>query len=368
MMESQKIIKNVAMIVAIILAFNIVASICYGIVTLSGVLNDSDTEHISDVFDTTNVKVKPSNLRIDVSSVNLSIKEGEEFKVETNSNHIKVKETSNQLYIKEENHKLIKTRVNAEVTVYVPNGYIFDDVSIDNGAGKVNFETLSTKNFLLDVGAGKVNIDYLTVSNEAKINSGAGKTVIHNTTIHNLDLDVGVGAVTLNAKLVGKNEIDAGVGSLEINLLGSLDDYKIKVDKGIGTCKIDGNSVADNTFYGTGDNIIVIDGGVGSIHVNFEKSINNSTTFTKTYTVLNKTASNEENRYYVTLQVFQGEVDTVLIEDKDNILDVDGTYEFTFVKNNKIEDRIESIFSNSELIDIKKTDKKGLEQIQEKIS
>ena len=202
----------------------------------------------------------------------------------------------------------------------MPIDYKFFKVSMNNGAGKVDLESINTKRLYLDLGAGKVTINNLEVGEEARIDTGAGKTVINNATINDLNLNLGVGTVTLNSKLTGNNEIDAGLGSLEINLLGNSNDYKIKVDKGIGSCKIDGNSISDNTFYGDGENIIIIDGGVGNINVNYGNKLEEKTTFTRTYTVLNKTPSQEENKYYVTLQIFQGEVDTVVIEDKDNFL------------------------------------------------
>ncbi len=339
------------------------------LITILEIFKISDSDFLfNDKYQNISIKENKENLKIDVSSLHLIIKEGDKFEVETASQYIKIKEDSKNIYIKEEDNRLLKIKSNDKITILIPKDFSFTNVSIHNGAGKVTIEQLIADNFDLDVGAGKISISNLVANNQARIDTGASKTAFENVNIHNLHLNTGVGSVQLNGKLSGVNEIDAGVGTLKIKLSGSLEDYKIKVDKGIGTCKIDGSSVSDNTYYGNGENIIVLDGGVGSIHVDFENSIQSSKTFTRTYTVLNKIQSNEENKYYVTLQVFQKEVDTVLIEDSENLLQVDKTYEFTFYKNNnQIQDTIDSIFSNSEIIQIKETNKLGLEQVQEQI-
>ncbi len=44
----------------------------------------------------------------------------------------------------------------------------------------------------------------------------------------------------------------------------------MKVDKGIGTIKIDGREIANQVIYGDGQNYIEVDGGIGSININFE--------------------------------------------------------------------------------------------------
>lgn len=92
--------------------------------------------------------------------------------------------------------------------------------------------------------------------------------------------------------------------------------------------------------------------------------------FIKTYNILNITKSNDNNYIYLTIRQFQEEeVQTVKVEKKlcPNI--VEGkNYEFTIKPNFRVEDNISSIFRNSTILEIKETDKIGLEQIQESIS
>lgn len=92
--------------------------------------------------------------------------------------------------------------------------------------------------------------------------------------------------------------------------------------------------------------------------------------FTRTYNV-NNIAFSYDNRYmYITIREFQKEeIETVKVEKEwFNSVKVGDNYEMIFkIKNNMIKDNIKSIFMNSEILNVKKTDKVGLEQINEKI-
>lgn len=85
---------------------------------------------------------------------------------------------------------------------------------------------------------------------------------------------------------------------------------------------------------------------------------------------MNKIQGEEENSYYLTLRIFQGEVDTVLVKDLNQDLIVDKNYEFNFEGYyiNDIEDSIDSIFDNSKIVSIVETNKIGLDQIQDNIN
>jgi len=102
---------------------------------------------------------------------------------------------------------------------------------------------------------------------------------------------------------------------------------------------------------------------------NLSNNIENST-FIKTYNVLNVADSNDEEYIYLTIRQFQEEeVKTVKVQKSlANSIETKKDYEFTFKYTDKtIQDNIESIFANTTLISIKKTDKQGLEQIQDSV-
>ena len=47
------------------------------------------------------------------------------------------------------------------------------------------------------------------------------------------------------------------------------DDYCIILDKGLGNATINGKNMSDDTTYGTGENKLDIDDGLGSIQIDF---------------------------------------------------------------------------------------------------
>ena len=198
--------------------------------------------------------------------MNISIKTGNKLKIETNNKNINFKQDNNRLHIKEKHGWFNKTQ-NSDLIIYVPQNFIFDMVSIESGAGKLNVDQLLTKNLYLDLGAGKVVINNLNTFDNTEIDGGAGSIEINNGKINNLDLDMGVGQLSLNSTLTGNNKIDSGVGVIDLNLNGTINDYKIKIDKGIGAVNLNGEKVKGNTYYGTGSNLVDVDGGIGNINI-----------------------------------------------------------------------------------------------------
>ena len=96
------------------------------------------------------------------------------------------------------------------------------------------------------------------------------------------------------------------------------------------------------------------------------KQVNNHCSFIRTYTVIKYQNTHDYN--YIDLTLKQYQMDTELVRIKRNDIIKEGkTYEFEFVTYEKYEDTIKNIFKNSELIGIKETSKKGMDQIMDVI-
>lgn len=267
MTQAQKIIKYVALAFAFSLIFSIASFIMRGILVFTNVFDENASmENLEEL----RVNENASLLEIDVSSVNIIIKTGDSLKVETNNNYIEAIEDKNKLFIKEKRHSILSNHVGSLV-VYVPENFTWDGVYLSSQAGTLKIDSLTTKILDLDVGAGEVQIQDLSVLDDTKIEGGAGKITIQNGNIHNLDLDMGIGQFELTSKLTGDNKVDAGVGKINLHLVGSSEDYKIKIDKGLGDAKINNEKIQDGTMYGSGSTTIDIDGGIGSIDVAFAR-------------------------------------------------------------------------------------------------
>ncbi len=269
MSTAQKIIKYLAIAFAFSIIFSIISSILFSFSLLTDFYDSDDEDKISSELKTERIRGNILGLDIDTGGVEVNILQGNELKIETNNKYIKKSVRNNVLHITEKKHNFFKNKNLGKLNIYVPSDYNFRSVDIDSGAGVINIDYLSADKLDFDFGAGKVDIKYINVLDEASIDTGAGKLSIKDGIINDLDLDVGVGESAITAKLTGDSDISSGVGKLTINVLGSSNDYKVLVDKGIGSFKIDGSDVSDDTVFGNGYNKIDVDSGVGSVSINF---------------------------------------------------------------------------------------------------
>jgi len=268
MSKVHKIVKLFAVALAILIIGSIISGIMVGFTILSNAFDNKES-NLDSLKELNILNNNYSVLDIEIESSNILIKNGTDFKIESNNKNISINEISGRLIIKEKNNNWFNNKEVSDLVIYVPVSYILDEVSLDSGAGNVDIDSLITKKLDLDLGAGKVTINNLESSSKTEINGGAGEIIIKDSDITNLDLDMGVGKLVLDSKILGNSEINCGIGQVNITLLGGQTDYKIKANKGIGNFSISGVSVSDGTYYGNGSNFIDVDGGVGEININF---------------------------------------------------------------------------------------------------
>lgn len=270
MTSAQKIIKYLAISFAVFLIFSILSAIMFCMSTISHIFNNDDSVVLEELADMNIKDDGISALDIDINYANLTIKVGDSLDAKTNSKYISCIQEGNKLTIKEKKHSWFYNKKNNDLIVYIPENLIFDIISINTGSGKIEIDDIHTNILKFDLGAGKVTIDSLIVDDRAEIDGGVGEISILSGSINNLDLDVGVGKFKLISKLTGNNKVEAGVGKLEMVLVGTLNDYKISVDKGIGSAKLENDDMKSGNIYGSGVNIIDIDGGIGSIDIKIQ--------------------------------------------------------------------------------------------------
>lgn len=276
MTTAQKIIKYIATAFAIFLIVTIISAILsgiYGLLCAFGVIH-SKKDIITEDLNVISSEVKEvSTLKLELAFTNLEIKTGNSFKVETNNSKISFTENNGSVKIKEEKHNWLMNNKDytSNLIIYIPEDMIaLDETKIETGAGKINIERLNTQSLYLELGAGDVYIKNLTVTKEAKIDGGVGRTELNSCKINNLKANLGMGEFVFSGKLTGKSEVDSGVGAININLLDSSENYTIDVSKGIGSVTLDGQKLEMDRVYGTGENHLSVDGGVGEIKINFK--------------------------------------------------------------------------------------------------
>ena len=266
MTSLQKVIKYCAIAFAALLIVSIIGGICSAVGLLSGLLNRGDAAGPTQSWSGSD---SVQRLDLEISAADLRIRTGDRFQVESNHKYLTVTEKSGTLEISEENLPFGTSFNGVQVTITLPEGFTFEDVDMETGAGRVEISALSTETLSLELGAGETVIDALTVQTRGFISTGAGKLTIRDGQMRDLSLDQGVGKLELTGLLTGRCQADLGVGSAEFTLLGSRADYTISLDKGLGNATVDGEALSDGAIVGNGQHYLDISGGVGSIAIRF---------------------------------------------------------------------------------------------------
>lgn len=212
-----------------------------------------------------------SSLDIRINAAELKIEYADDFSVVSNLKNLEVSERGGTLTLKDLTKvvAVAESYEGAMLTVYIPAGTEFEKVHLLTGAGRFTAETLSAKRIGLELGAGDVSIGSLFVTGSAEMEGGAGRITISGGRINGLELEMGVGELELTSALTGDCELEMGVGDARITLLGSKEDYRLEISKGIGAISVDGRDVSAFKS-GSGANEIEISGGIGAIDVRFE--------------------------------------------------------------------------------------------------
>ena len=266
----QKIIKYLALAFAIFLIVSIIGGILTGLAGISFLTSRKDSEIVGEMQNYP-IEGEFDSLSVDLSFAKLVIKTADKFDIESNHKYISVKSDNGKLRISETKRLFSANPKGVTVILSLPEDLVFDEAVVDTGAGKVEIEALSADILKLSLGAGEAEIGMLTANTRAKIDGGAGELKINGGRLCNLELDMGVGELTLKSRIEGNSELDYGVGETNLTLLGKREDYRIEIDKGIGEAKLAGEKMYDDSVYGSGENKIDIDGGIGEINIEFSE-------------------------------------------------------------------------------------------------
>ncbi len=264
----QKTVKYLALALAIFITVSIFSGICGAIASLSFLFGHRDS---SGELTSYSVDGTVEELIIDISAAELSIQTGDKLRIDSNHKYLEVKESSGKLIVSEEQKWFASHPEGIRVEIYIPEGVHFENADMQTGAGSVKIDALSADVLELQLGAGEVQIEKLTATKKTKIEGGAGELTIREGMLQNLDLDMGVGELNLTGKILGKSHLAYGIGEANVTLLGTADDYRIELDKGIMSAKLEGESIHGDSVYGSGNNQIEIDGGIGELSITFQE-------------------------------------------------------------------------------------------------
>ncbi len=268
----QKAVKALATALAVILIIGSVAAAVRIVERIVGVnesdhdgalVIDQDNESFMRFYDGDTF----TQLDIDVSNAEVVVTDGDELSVTFDKNRVKVKSSDGKLTVKTtgKNHK---TATRIDLTV--PDGLRFAKAELSIGAGSLTVDKLVCDDLSADIGAGRAVFALLNVSEQVSFDVGAGSLSVSDGSLSHLHLDAGAGGVDIAAALTGNADIDLAAGSFDLIVKGPSSDYTVKLDGGLFTdCRINGEKVGGGK-YGSGKNVIDVDGGIGRIEISFE--------------------------------------------------------------------------------------------------
>ena len=281
----QKIIKYGAIAFGAYLCVMIISAIILAITTIFGItvgmnaIEESFNNNNQTVIESVNYEYTGiEKLNIELGICKLNIQNDETL---TDKIKVEMKNTSNKMYCKQLGNELkidddknvsinfLKNRnIVPEITIYIPQNQEFENVDLNVSINDVNIEKLNTKKAKIETGGGRCIIKNI-ITEQLDIEGGAGETIVENSKTNRLELDAGIGSTIITAEILDTADINSGVGRLELNLLGSKENYMIRPAVGIGGVVIDNQRVEKEQMIGNGNQKVKIDAGIGEVAVNF---------------------------------------------------------------------------------------------------
>lgn len=198
---------------------------------------------------------KVKKLKVELEKVNFIIESSDHFAIETiDADNVQAYQEEDTIYI----HVSGNTWNYGQITLYVPEGFTFEEaemklgageiyldylnaqeVEIKAGAGDIYIGYLEAEELQMNVGAGNINIDYLEAE-ELKAKVGAGSASISNVNISELETDIGAGYISLYGEVQEDIKVKCAAGSAELCLDGQEADYNYKMKCSAGNITLNG--------------------------------------------------------------------------------------------------------------------------------
>ena len=127
------------------------------------------------------------------------------------------------------------------ICLYVPEGYYFENTSLDLGAGSLSVEELQTGALEANVGAGKMTFEKLE-ADQVELDCGAGQMTVEELSSRVAEVSVGMGSVRLNGDVTERLDGECSMGELKLTLAGTQTDFNYDLSCGMGELKVGDDS------------------------------------------------------------------------------------------------------------------------------
>lgn len=274
----QKVVKYLAMALALLLTIGIIGGVC---TVVFGIVSSKKEEKVQVEVQTSNEYETKEFSSMDIESgvANVTIEIGDKFYVTTeNVPETLVTEVSHKtLIIKNEDKFNWKNWLDKEgkhekarITITVPKGTAMDKVTINGGVGDVTISDFYVETLKIDGGVGKVVGVNLT-GDDVRVDTGVGDIKLEDVTFNDCKFDNGVGNFEVSGTINGDIEVNGGVGNCDLSLNASRKDYNLDIDAGVGSIHINGEKCKELKENNKSKRKISVDGGVGNVDIVFTK-------------------------------------------------------------------------------------------------
>lgn len=150
-------------------------------------------------------------------------------------------------------------------------------LTVDSGSGRVSLTDVTAGETVLNTGSGRVSADD-SVLGILELDSGSGSVNLENVAVSDVILDSGSGSVAIKGDITGNCMFDTGSGSISVAVNGAEEDYRVVVDSGRGTFRINGRKTEDGSYGKNVRGELGFDSGSGSVSIMFNTPQEESTT------------------------------------------------------------------------------------------
>lgn len=238
---------------------------------------DSDYDvlkgELATIYPDTDAEIKELVIQLGGCSFETRISDTGEFYVKTRGmDKVQVYEKNGELHIKSLNTHVKLTSSFGKVILYVPEGYYYEEVEIELGAGEMTFDDLNADEISLEVGAGVIRCKRI-YAQELKASVGMGQIELSKMDVDKLEAEVGMGEF-VGSGVVGKSaKLECSMGNVELILDGSSKDYNYKLEAAAGNVDIGRDSFSglatERRIDNNAEKMLEIECSMGNISVQF---------------------------------------------------------------------------------------------------
>lgn len=145
----------------------------------------------------------------------------------------------------------------------------FDDIYVSTSNGKINFNGVGADSMELISSNGEARITDVTVVEALEVTTSNGRIYLTDVEAGSVDAYTSNGKIIVVGLLTTEVDLDTSNGDIEIELIGSVEDFEIYMSTSNGDLTYDGLSTSDNHINDDGQYVVHLNTSNGDVVVSF---------------------------------------------------------------------------------------------------